>query len=190
MGNHTKGKTLQRFAYGIAPFYLWPMRVLYRMAGITAIAYTMEYLPLPVPVLRIFKAHIGNDTIIYPRFTVHGAKQDFSNLSVGSGVRILRHCLFDLTERVVIEDDAIISFGCSLITHHNIYRSPLGEHYVPTESSITVKRGAVLFANVTVLMGVTIGECAMVAAGAVVTTDVPDWTMVAGVPARPIKTLR
>ncbi|MFO7682217.1 MAG: acyltransferase [Chloroflexota bacterium] len=190
MIKRTKGKALQRFAYKFSPFYLWPMRLLYRMAGITAVAYAMESLPLPVPVLRIFNAQIGSDTIIYPRFTVHGARQDFSNLSVGSGVRILRHCLFDLTERVVIEDDAIISFGCSLITHQNIYRSPLGEQYAPKESSITVKRGAVLFANVTVLMGVTIGECAMVAAGAVVTADVPDWTMVAGVPARPIKTLR
>ncbi len=190
MSKRTEGKALQSFTNCVSPLYLWPMRFLRRVAGITAVAYAIEYLPLPVPALRTFKAHIGDDTIIYPRFTAHGADKDFSNLFVGNRVRILRNCLFDLTERIVIEDESIISFGCSLITHQNIYRSPLAEHYAPAQGPITVKRGAVLFANVTVLLGVTIGECAMVAAGAVVTGDVPDWTLVGGAPARVIKLLR
>ena len=80
---------------------------------------------------------------------------------------------------------------CSLVTHQNIHLSPLAERgYQPAHAPITIKKGAVLFTNATVLMGVTIGECAMVAAGAVVTADVPAWTLVGGVPAKVIKSLK
>ena len=49
-----------------------------------------------------------------------------------------------------------------------------------------VKRGASIGSNATILAGVTIGEGALVGAGAVVTKDVPDYAIVAGVPARVI----
>jgi UDP-2-acetamido-3-amino-2,3-dideoxy-glucuronate N-acetyltransferase len=47
-----------------------------------------------------------------------------------------------------------------------------------------VKEGASIGANATIVCGHTIGKCAMVAAGAVVTKDVPDYCLVAGVPSR------
>ena len=49
-----------------------------------------------------------------------------------------------------------------------------------------VKEGASIGANATIVCGHTVGKCSMVAAGAVVTKDVPDFTLVAGVPAKPI----
>lgn len=57
-----------------------------------------------------------------------------------------------------------------------------GTHFLPTR----VKRGATLGANCTVVCGVTIGEYAMIGAGAVVTRDVPPHTLLAGNPAREI----
>ena len=186
----TEGQFLQRATNILSFFYLYPLKILYRLFGITAVAHIMEYFPLPARILQEFGAQIGEDTIIYPRLVVHGAETDFSNLHIGKHVRILRNCLLDLSASVIIDDLAIVSFGCNLISHHNVYKSPLSELYPPEQKSIIVKRGAVLFANVTVLQGVTIGECAMVAAGAVVTQDVPDWTLVGGVPARPLKKLR
>jgi acetyltransferase-like isoleucine patch superfamily enzyme len=143
-----------------------------------------------MPALRRWGAQIGDHTLVYPGVTIHAADRDFSNLRIGSDVRVLRDCLLDLTDVIEIENEAIISLRCSLITHLNISRSPLADvGYLPAHAPITIKRGAVLFSNVTVLMGVTISECAMVAAGAVVTHDVPPWTLVGGVPAKPIKRL-
>jgi maltose O-acetyltransferase len=190
MKEPTEGEYLQRSTKWLNPLYLWPLKILHCVGGVTAVAHAIEYLPLPVPALRAFGANVGADTIVYPRLTIHGAQRDFSNLCIGNGVRILRNCFLDLTERIDIGHAAILSNGCNLITHQNIYRSPLASVYPPAREPIVLKPGAVLFANVTVLMGVTIGECAMVAAGAVVTADVPDWTLVAGVPARPVKSLR
>jgi acetyltransferase-like isoleucine patch superfamily enzyme len=64
------------------------------------------------------------------------------------------------------------------------------DKYPPSKRlcGVTVKRGAVLGANCTLISGVTIGENAVVAAGAVVTRDVPNNVVVAGVPARIIST--
>jgi len=58
-----------------------------------------------------------------------------------------------------------------------------------TVSPLTVGRGSFVGANVTILPGVRMGEGSFVAAGAVVTADVPARTLVAGVPARAVRTL-
>ncbi|MCG2659190.1 MAG: acyltransferase [Kiritimatiellae bacterium] len=167
------------------------LALIYRLAGVDGVAHAIRQLRNPTPALRRWGAQIGKDTLIYSGVTIHAAHGNFSNLQVGSNVRIVRDCLLDLTENILIGDDAIISLRCSLITHRNIHHSPLAKTGYPSvQAPIVIKRGAVLFTNVTVLMGVTIGECSMVAAGAVVTSDVPDWTLVGGVPAKVIKRLR
>ena len=62
-------------------------------------------------------------------------------------------------------------------------------HTKYTYGKVTIKKNAWLGMNVTVCPGVTIGEYAVVAAGAVVTKDVPDFAVVGGVPAKVIKML-
>ena len=62
-------------------------------------------------------------------------------------------------------------------------------HTTYTYGKVTVKKNAWLGMNVTICPGVTIGEYAVVAAGAVVTKDVPDYAVVGGVPAKVIKYL-
>ena len=58
-----------------------------------------------------------------------------------------------------------------------------------TAGKIHIKKNAWIDANATILQGVTIGENSVVASGAVVSKDVPDNTIVGGVPAKFIKTL-
>jgi len=167
------------------------LELIYKLYGIEGVAHAIHHLRSPMPALKKYGARIGAGALIYPGVTIHAARRNFSNLSVGSDARIIRDCFLDLTDEIEIADKAIVSLRCSLITHRNIHRSPLAElGYQPTQGKIKIEMGAVLFANVTVLMGVTIGECAMVAAGAVVLSDVPPYTLFGGVPARAIKDLR
>ncbi len=167
------------------------LKLLHVIYGIEGVAQATRYVRDPQPILKAYGARIGEGTRIYPGLMIHGARKDFANLRVGSHARIVRDCLLDLTDTITIGDEAIISLRCSLITHQNVFRSPLVElGYRPAHGPITISPGAVVFANATILMGVTIGECAMVAAGAVVLSDVPPWTLVGGVPAKVLKELR
>jgi acetyltransferase-like isoleucine patch superfamily enzyme len=66
---------------------------------------------------------------------------------------------------------------------------PLQAHFPSTVAPVVVESGSFLGANVTVLPGVRVGSQSFVAAGSVVTADVPPRTLVAGVPARPLRTI-
>jgi UDP-2-acetamido-3-amino-2,3-dideoxy-glucuronate N-acetyltransferase len=107
------------------------------------------------------------------------------NVFVASGVRIGDHCKIQnnvsLYTGVVLED--YVFCGPSMVFTNVV--NPRSEvvrrdEYRPT----LVRRGATLGANCTIVCGVTIGAYAFVAAGAVVTRDVPDHALVMGNPAR------
>ena len=86
---------------------------------------------------------------------------------------------------VTLGDDVFVGPGV-VFTNDRVPRAFRDDWVVvPTE----VRRGASLGANCTILCGLTIGEYAMVAAGSVVTHDVPDHTLVVGSPARPVATI-
>jgi acetyltransferase-like isoleucine patch superfamily enzyme len=94
-------------------------------------------------------------------------------------------CTFLALGGITIEDDVFIGPQCVLATDYHP-ENPETRHSLLTKP-IVVKRNAWLGANVTVLAGVTIGENAIVAAGSVVTKDVPANMVVAGSPARVIR---
>jgi UDP-2-acetamido-3-amino-2,3-dideoxy-glucuronate N-acetyltransferase len=108
------------------------------------------------------------------------------NASVGARCKISSHSF--ICEGVAIEDEVFVGHGV-MFTNDRLPRatnpdgSPMGEEDWTVEFT-RVKRGASIGSNVTVVSGVTIGEYALVGAGAVVTKDVPDFAIVAGVPAR------
>ena len=97
-------------------------------------------------------------------------------------------CTFLALGGITIEDDVFIGPHCVLATEYHP-ENPETRHSLLTKP-IVVKRNAWLGANVTVLAGVTIGENAIVAAGSVVTKDVPDNMIVAGSPAKVIREIK
>ena len=110
------------------------------------------------------------------------------NVNISDNVRIGKDCKIQnnvsVYEGVTLEDGVFLGPSC-VFTNDLTPRAryPKGhENYKKT----IVKEGASIGANATVVCGHTIGKYAMVAAGAVVTKDVPNYALVAGVPARVI----
>lgn len=100
----------------------------------------------------------------------------FCHLGIGGGIAIL-------------EDGSSFGSGSRVITGSNIYGyghgcSAIAPDARKSQSFVHIKRNATLYAGATVLPGVTVGENAVIAAGAVVNRDVPAFEIWGGIPAR------
>ncbi len=111
--------------------------------------------------------------------------------SIGKDCKISSHTF--ICEGVHIEDRVFIGHGV-MFTNDLFPKATNSDGSQQTEADwkvieTKVKQGASIGSNATILCGITIGENALVGAGSVVTKDVPPNTVVAGVPAKIIKTL-
>lgn len=104
-----------------------------------------------------------------------------NNVRIGNGVRIQNNV--SVYEGVELEDNVFCGPSC-VFTNVNTPRAHFPVHGVYAHT--LVKEGASLGANSTVVCGHTVGRSALIAAGAVVTCNVPDFALMAGVPARRI----
>jgi len=140
----------------------------------------------PDEILNILGEIVGeklkNVAVFTPVYINYG-----KNLKIGKNVFINFDCTFLTLGGITIEDDVLIGPKVSLITENH----PLEPQHRKglTGKSILIKKNAWIGANATILPGVTIGENAVVAAGAVVSKDVPDNVVVGGIPAKIIKTI-
>lgn len=121
-------------------------------------------------------------TIFPPLYTDFG-----KNITFGKNVFINSGCCFQDQGGIVIGDETLIGHNVVIATiNHGLYPSERATNYF---APITIGRKVWIGANATILQGVTIGDNAVVAAGAVVNKDVPENTVVGGVPARIIKNI-
>ena len=110
------------------------------------------------------------------------------NAVIGARCKISSHTF--ICEGVTVEDEVFIGHGV-MFTNDLYPRATNEDGGVQTDADwvvvkTLVKRGASIGSNATILAGVTIGENALVGAGSVVTRDIPDHAIVAGVPARTV----
>ena len=104
-----------------------------------------------------------------------------TGVRIGNGVRIQNNV--SVYEGVELEDNVFCGPSC-VFTNVNTPRAHFPVHGVYARTR--VREGASLGANCTIVCGHTIGRCAMIGAGSVVTTDVKDYALMAGLPARQI----
>jgi len=126
---------------------------------------------------------IDTSTTIFAPFYINFGK----HTSIGKNVFINHACSFLDLGGITIEDDVLIGPKVNLITENHPIDASKRKSLLC--KPIVIKRNAWIGAAATILPGVTIGENAVVAAGSVVTKDVPNNTIVAGVPAKHVKSI-
>ena len=132
---------------------------------------------------RILAKEVQDVAVFTPLYINYG-----KHIRIGKNVFINFDCTFLALGGITIEDDVLIGPKVSLITENH----PLNPEQRKglAAKPILIKKNAWIGANATILPDVTIGENAVVAAGAVVSKDVPDNTVVGGIPAKFIKNVQ
>ncbi|MDR7044568.1 acetyltransferase-like isoleucine patch superfamily enzyme [Dyadobacter sp. BE34] len=130
---------------------------------------------------EIIGTRIDESTTIFPPFYTNFGQ--FTTL--GKNVFINHACSFLDIGGIIIEDDVLIGPRVN-ITSEN-HPLPPSDRTALIPKPVHIKRNAWIGAGATILPGVTVGENAVVAAGAVVSRDVPPNSVVAGIPAKVIR---
>ena len=133
----------------------------------------------------LLKELLNNNIGENSRITTPFAGAAFDKIKLGNNVFINSNCLAMARGGITIEDDVMLAGNVQLLSNnHDEY-----ERQILICDEILIKKGAWIGAGATVLPGVTIGKYAIVGAGAIVTKDVPDYSVVVGIPAKVVKTL-
>lgn len=152
----------------------------------------LPYSPLRVLWLKIGGADVAWSSVVDRVNFINLDRTGLVGLKIGKKAFLGCATIIDLAGRVTVEDHATISPGAALLSHFSVGFSdhPLIRMYPKKVEFVAVKQGAFIGVHATILSGVAVGERAVVGAGAVVTKNVPNDTLAAGVPSKLIKKLR
>jgi len=136
---------------------------------------------------------LGNNCKIEKRvyFKFSGIWEEGAAIELGNSVFVGTGTEFNIHKKITIGDDSLISSGCRFIDHNHGIEKDKGlirsQHVERLDGdAIEIGRDVWIGCNTVVLKGVTIGEGAVIAAGAVVTKSVPSFEIWGGVPAKKI----
>jgi acetyltransferase-like isoleucine patch superfamily enzyme len=170
----------------------WRKALRFGWFTLAMVPYRLALVPqLRAPWLRLLGASIGRRSVLHDVRFFNLYRRGLAGLVIADECFVGDECLFDLAEGITIEDQVTLAERVLVLTHTNVgyHDHPLQAHFPARQAPVVMERGCFVGAAVTVLPGVRIGREAFVAAGSVVTRDVPPRTVVAGVPARPLREL-
>jgi acetyltransferase-like isoleucine patch superfamily enzyme len=136
--------------------------------------------------LRGGTVHIANDTVVrrMATFQVSGVADIGAEVLVSTGVVV--HC----EDSVVVGDQSVLSEYTTVADSRHVRTAPgVPIHHSTTCAPVRIGANVWVASHVVITSGVTIGDQAIVGGGAVVTKDVPEWSLAAGNPARLVKEL-
>lgn len=140
---------------------------------------------IAVPELvNLYGCEVGNDTKVGPFVEIQ------KNVIIGGKCKISSHTF--ICEGVTIEDEVFVGHGVMFINDREPRATTGGQLQTEADWQVVqtlVRKGASIGSGAVIMCGITIGERALIGAGAVVTADVPPDTLVVGVPARAVRRL-
>jgi acetyltransferase-like isoleucine patch superfamily enzyme len=170
----------------------WARALRFGFFTLAMVPYRLALVPqLRTPWLRLLGARIGRRTVLHDVRFFNLYRRGLAGLDIGDECFVGDECLVDLAEGVRLERQVTLAERVLILTHTNVgyHDHPLQTGFPAMAAPVVIESGCFLGANVTVLPGIRVGERSFVAAGSVVTADVPPRTLVAGVPARPVRTI-
>lgn len=144
------------------------------------------------------KVTIGSDSLIECNIST---ETEYASVYIGNNVFIGGGTIIDSAIGITIEDDVLVSYQCIIQdsdNHNSAYslrkndtsdwkNDGFHNWEITPKKPVKLSKGCWLGARAIILKGVTIGKGSIVGAGSIVTKDVPDWTIVAGNPAKIIR---
>lgn len=130
---------------------------------------------------HFFQMKIGSGTVIARGVSVLSPQR----IVIGDHTLINSGAILDGRGGLIIGDNVDVAWHVAILTSYHDYQDC---EYKAALSRCVLNDRACIATRAIILPGVEIGEGSVVAAGAVATKDVPKWTIVAGVPAKPLRT--
>ena len=145
-----------------------------------------------VALLRRFGAQVGQGVRMHAPIVLHASEQGYGNLTIADGCILNGNNYLDLSGRILLERGVSLGPGVIINTHNRFNYNQFLEDVLASQCGVrgvTIGEGSGIKASTLIVMGVTIGKHCVVAGGAVVNRDIPDYSFAAGAPAAVKKSL-